>query len=146
MSKKILVFGGSGFIGRAVVLNLLSNGFKNIIVFDNKDPKISGIKFIQGNILNKDDFLKIPACDIVLNFAAIANLDDSLSRIDTMLDVNIQGVINTLKYSAQHKIDRYIFASSMYVFGANGNFYGATKKCGEVLLKVLTVRSAASSI
>lgn len=135
MSKKILVFGGSGFIGRAVVLNLLSNGFKNIIVFDNKDPKISGIKFIQGNILNKDDFLKIPACDIVLNFAAIANLDDSLSRIDTMLDVNIQGVINTLKYSAQHKIDRYIFASSMYVFGANGNFYGATKKCGEVLVE-----------
>jgi|TARA_B110000908_G_C10182698_1_gene416477 UDP-glucose 4-epimerase len=135
MSKRIIIFGGAGFIGRAVALNLLSNGFEDIIIFDNKDPKISGIKFIKGDILCQEDFLTIPACDIVLNYAAIANLDDSLSKIDIVLDVNIQGVINTLKYAAKNNIDRYIFASSMYVFGENGNFYGATKKCGEILVE-----------
>jgi len=135
MNKKILIFGGSGFVGRAVAVNLLTKGFKNIVIFDDKDPELNGIEFIKGDILNQDGFAAIPACDIVLNFVAIANLDDSLGRVDAVLDVNIQGVINTLKYAAKNNIDRYIFASSMYVFGENGNFYGATKKCGEILVE-----------
>ena len=49
-NKKILIIGGSGFIGSAVSSILRKNNF--ITILDQKKPKIDNVKFIKGNFFN----------------------------------------------------------------------------------------------
>ncbi len=50
--KKILVTGGSGFIGRHVVNSLLKRKYK-VTLLDLVNPKRKDVRFVKGSILNK---------------------------------------------------------------------------------------------
>ena len=50
--KKILVTGGSGFIGRHVVNSLIKRNYK-VTILDLVNPKRNDIKFVKGSILNQ---------------------------------------------------------------------------------------------
>ena len=55
----ILIFGGSGFLGKQLAYKLNDSGH-NVTIFDKKKRKVltNKIKFISGNILNKKEVEK----------------------------------------------------------------------------------------
>lgn len=111
---RILVTGGSGFIGRWVVKTLLNRGIK-VVVLDNlsngrrtniedmeKDPNFES--FIEGDIRDRDLLAKLfnEGIDICIHMAAQINVHDSLDDPEETFDVNITGTLNILEEARKH--------------------------------------------
>ena len=74
--SKVIVFGGSGFIGSHVADELTNRGY-NVLIFDsNQSPYIQdNQKMIIANILDLSKVKEaVKGCDYVYNFAAIAEI------------------------------------------------------------------------
>lgn len=105
------ITGGAGFIGSNFVKHMLSAYPQdNFIVFDaltyagnlgtlSNELKDSRVKFIKGNICNREDvetIFKENQIDYVVNFAAESHVDRSIENPQLFLHVNILGTQNLL--------------------------------------------------
>ncbi len=138
MIKKVVIFGGSGFLGSYLAEELLRNNFK-VVIADIKKPKNNHAnqKFVKVNILDLESIKSsIRGADAVYNFASIANLDDARKNPINTINVNILGNINILEACRLNgKIKRYIYASSAYALSDKGSFYGISKLSSEKITK-----------
>lgn len=134
MSKKnILVIGGSGFIGSHLVDTLVSKNF-NVIVFDLKKSKWlnEDCIFHKGNISNLKLINRlIKKVDIVYNFAGVSDLSDAHKNPIKTIDLNILANAKIIELCIQNKIQRYIYASSIYALSDKGSFYKCSKQAAE---------------
>ncbi|NQV56702.1 MAG: NAD(P)-dependent oxidoreductase, partial [Rhodospirillales bacterium] len=73
--------------------------------------------------------------DIVYNFAGLADLNDSIDRPVETVQLNVLGNLNILEACRANKIQRFVYASSVYVFSHKGAFYGASKKSSELIIE-----------
>ena len=85
---KVVVFGGSGFLGSHFVDSLYEDGHR-VKVFDIKaNPHLcdNRAEMIIGDIMDFDEVVKACRdCDMVYNFAGIADIDDAINRpLDTV--------------------------------------------------------------
>ena len=133
---KILVTGGSGFIGSHVA-DALSDAGHDVIIFDlNASPYLREDQaMIEGDVLDQAAVVK--ACDgmdAIYHFAAVADIDEALSKPQKTLQVNVMGTINFLEQAREQKIKRFVFASSIYVYSSQGSFYRTSKQTCEQLL------------
>lgn len=136
MRKKVVVFGGCGFIGSYVVEELLSKGYE-VIAADLLNSKYVDNKYFQKcDILDKNmvDSL-IKNSDIVYNFAGFANLDDAIANPVRAIELNVMGNLNILESCKNHKIKRFVYASSAYAMSDKGSFYGISKLTSEKLIE-----------
>jgi UDP-glucose 4-epimerase len=135
--KKIIVFGGSGFLGSHVVDKLLSNGFEVTVCDQEKSNHLAKNKnFYKCNILNLDEVRDVVnGSDIVYNFAALADLNDAINKPLETINVNILGNANILEACKEFSIERFIYASTVYVYGKEGGFYRCSKKAAEDYVK-----------
>lgn len=102
---KILVTGSSGMIGKEVCRLLLE---KKIEVIEYSLQK-------EKDILNLEQLKKdLKGCQAVVHLAAIINEEKSESQIRR---VNVDGTKNVLDASAQNRVSRVLFASSVGVYG-----------------------------
>lgn len=130
---KILILGGSGFIGSHVA-DELSNFSHDVTIFDIKKSSYikKNQKFIKGNICNNSSLQKkLKNFQIVINFAGLADLDEAYSNPLKTAENNIIGLINILNACKKHKIKKFIHASSIYANSKEGSFYSASKRCAE---------------
>ena len=137
MKKKVVVFGGSGFLGSHVADELSNQGY-DVTIFDIKNSKwISGDqKFVKGNILDDNNLKKtIKGSSFVFNFASISDIGESLKNPLDTANINIVGLIKILKLCVKYKIKQYIHASTIYVSGDNGGFYKSSKLASESYVK-----------
>jgi UDP-glucose 4-epimerase len=134
MRKKVVVFGGCGFIGSYVVEELLNNGYQVIAADLNLSKYIKEEIFIKTNILDskKVDSV-VEGADIVYNFAGLANLDDAIANPVKALELNVMGNLNILEACKKHHVKRIIYASSAYAMSDKGSFYGISKLTSEKL-------------
>ena len=134
--KKILITGGSGFIGsnyvhyciqkysnnQITVLDKLTyaGNINNIIDLINTKK----IKFIQGDIADKNFIKKVffdEKFNIVINFAAETHVDKSIDNPDIFVNTNIVGTNNLLLESMRNDVDHYHQISTDEVYGDLGN-------------------------
>ena len=130
---KIVVLGGSGFLGSHLCDLLSSKGY-DVNIFDIKKSKYKkkNQKMYVGSILDRKKLsLAIKGCDFVYQFAALADLDVATTRPLETVKINIMGTINALIVSKEHGVKRFIFASSIYANTEEGGFYGSSKKAAE---------------
>jgi UDP-glucose 4-epimerase len=136
--KKVVIFGGSGFIGSYVADELTRRRYK-VVVADLQPSKYlqDSQTFVKVDILDINNIKKvIKEADIVYNFVAIANLDDAINDPIGAMNVNVMGNLNILEACRQHgKIERFIYASSAYALSMEGSFYGLSKQSSEKLTK-----------
>ena len=127
MKNKILVTGGSGFLGRNLVKKLSKNKNNFVIVLDNNSRKSSknekfyskfkNIKYIKGNIL--DLKVVINACknvDTIFHLAYINGTKFFYTIPDKIFDVAVHGMINIIQAAKINKIKKFILASSSEVY------------------------------
>lgn len=132
-NKNVLVIGGSGFLGSHVADELTNRGFLVTIYDQNKSNFIQeNQKFIQGDILNKDSLVK--ACEnmsYVYNFAGLSDINEAVDKPEATAQLNVIGNLNALEAARINKIQRYVFASTIYVYSESGSFYRASKQASE---------------
>ena len=131
--KKIVILGGSGFIGSHLADYLSQKNFK-VTIFDLKKSKWkkNNQRMIVGDLLNiKKLNQAIKGSDVVYNFAAVANMDLLKDKAISTVKYNILGTVNALEVSRKHKIKKFIHASTIYANTEEGGFYGRSKKAAE---------------
>ena len=136
MSKKVVIFGGNGFLGSYVVDELLRKGY-DIISADLQESKYVDNKyFVQCDILNKIAVQEVvQGADFVYNFAGFANLDDAIDNPIKTMELNVLGNMNILESCKDANIERFIYASSAYAMSDKGSFYGISKLTSEKLIE-----------
>jgi len=134
---KAIVFGGSGFLGSHVADALDDAGYK-VVIYDIK-PSAHLRKtqsMITGDILDQKKVdAAVKNCDIVYNFAGIADIDEASKRPLESVKCNILGNSILLEAARKAEIKRFVFASSLYVYSKAGAFYRSTKQACELLIE-----------
>lgn len=164
-NKSILITGGAGFIGSAVV-NYIFNNHNDyyIVVYDRLDyaSRLANItvknsdrfKFIKGDINDKLTLLTVlqdHKIDTVMHFAAQTHVDNSFNNEEQFIIDNVMGTNSILKTCLKYgKITRFIHVSTDEVYGevehdhtgclerdimAPTNPYAATKAGAEHIAK-----------
>jgi UDP-glucose 4-epimerase len=134
--KKVILFGGSGFLGSYVADELSRREYEVTIadLIPSKHLKDTQ-KFIKINVLDIDNIKDaIKDVSVVYNFVAIANLDDAIHDPINAMNINVMGNLNILEACKQNEnIERFIYASSAYALSDEGSFYGISKQSSEKL-------------
>lgn len=166
---KILVTGGTGYIGSHTVVELQSQGheveildnlFNSKITVLDKITKITGKKpvFYQIDLLDypkMQDLFANQKYDAVIHFAGLKAVAESIDQPLRYYENNVTGTLNLLKCMAEFKVNKIIFSSSATVYGSSNsgkldetlitgvgitNPYGETK---HVIEKILEAESQA---
>lgn len=96
----------------------------------------NGFKVIEGDIMDADAVADaVAGHGVVYNFAGLADLNDSIDRPVETVQLNVMGNLNVLEASRAAKVERFVYASSVYVFSHKGAFYGASKKSSELIIE-----------
>lgn len=134
---KVLVTGGSGFLGSHVADELSDNGHK-VTVFDKfESPYIRpDQEMLIGDILDQETLNSaIIGNDIIYHFAGISDIAEAAESPRMSIESNVMGTLNILEASRSVGIKRLIFASSIYVYSNQGSFYRTSKQTCERLIE-----------
>ena len=130
-NKRILIIGGSGYIGTVITKNLLSKN-NQVVNLDNhlfnNNYAISEFKndnnytFINGNLLNESDLISSSkeVTDVIV-LACIVGDPLSKKYPDIAIKINEEGVKKTLKFFNKKGIQKLIFASTCSNYGVIGD-------------------------
>lgn len=131
--KKIMVTGGTGYIGSHTIIQLLKSKHFEVISVDNyirstpetidRIEKITGIrvKNYSVDICNKDDFFAIfkehPDISGIIHFAALKSVPESVEKPLEYYRNNIESIENVLEACTRYHVPHLIFSSSCSIYG-----------------------------
>lgn len=124
--KKIIVTGGAGFIGSALVRTLLDQGAGEVEVIDNLLTGCEhNLKEVAGRVrLHKLDIRDaqeiapvILGADVVYHLAAIPSVPRSIADPIPSHEINIDGTFNVLRAAANGGVRRVVYAASSSAYG-----------------------------
>jgi UDP-glucose 4-epimerase len=131
--KTACVIGGGGFVGSHVADQLQVAGYA-VRVYDRVPSKWlrAGQQMIVGDILDLPALeTAVADCEVVYNFAALADLNEALDKPRQTVSVNVMGTVNALEASRLAKVKRFVYASTVYVYSREGGFYRCSKQAAE---------------
>ena len=160
--KRILVTGGTGYIGSHTCISLLEKGY-DVTIVDNlvnskalvvdRIENLSGkkVKFFEADVCDEDALRKIFAEDeifAVIHFAGLKAVGESVQIPLRYYENNLISTLSLLKVMAEFKVNNFVFSSSATVYGnpasvpiredfplSTTNPYGTTKLMIERILK-----------
>ncbi len=134
---KIVVIGGSGFIGSHIADELSRRGYK-VTIFDKvTSPWLQeGQEMVIGDILDLEAVSKaVKGAKYLYHVAGIADLGESTKRPYDTVNFNIMGTTVALEAAIEAKVKCFIYASTMYVYSPYGSFYRASKQAAETVIE-----------
>ena len=133
--KKVLVTGGSGFIGSHIVDELIKKNFK-VIVLDIKKPKTKNVVFVKNKNFNLKSLKKITKkVDYVFHLSGVSDINKVKNNSIYTIENNILNTTKLLEACTNSNIKRFFFASSIYTYGNTGNLYTTSKISSELIIK-----------
>jgi len=119
---RVLVTGGTGYIGATAVEVLLSQGYEISILDDcstgHADTAPAGVSFIQGSLLNSGDLAQaLVGVDAVMHFAGKSLVGESVEKPELYHEINVNGSKNLLAEMKASGINRIVFSSSCATYG-----------------------------
>jgi len=164
--SKVLVTGGAGFIGSAVIKHLSGLDHEIFVIdnlsFGNRDfIDINDSKFFEIDILDTvkvDQVIGQIKPEIIIHLAAIHFIPYCNAHPYESANINIAGTINILNAAEKHKAQKVFFASTAAVYpiydeavsekNATGplDIYGLSKLTGEHLCNEFHLRSGITTI
>jgi UDP-glucose 4-epimerase len=146
--ERVVVTGGAGFIGTAVVRNLLTEG-ADVTVVDLRDPGSTDLRAVGGDLADPAirQAAVSPGTTGIVHLAALTSVLRSVSRPAAFAAVNLDVTAALLERARELDVPRFLFASTNAVAGDAGGRviderfplrpltpYGATKAAAEMLL------------
>lgn len=169
---KVLITGGTGFIGSHTAVELLNQGHE-IIIIDNfsnskrdvidKIKQITGKDFLffEGNVCDKKILRSIfeHPIDVVIHFAGYKAVGESVKKPLMYYENNLESTIALCEVMQEFNVKKLVFSSSATVYGnpkelpikedadlSTTNPYGTTKLMNENILRDLVVSDPSWSI
>ncbi|VVB82607.1 GDP-L-fucose synthase [uncultured archaeon] len=141
LGKKILITGGSGFIGTALTKKLLSLG-ADITLFLENGERAENVKIIFGDLTKEIPPLK--NFDYIFHTAAIVGGKKCEENKEKAFEVNVNGTKNLIDAIDSPNLEKLIYLSTSYVYGNMANasetdsvsendLYNKTKILGEIV-------------
>jgi UDP-glucose 4-epimerase len=134
---KVIVFGGSGFLGSHVADALTDAGHEATIYDLKPSPYLrKSQRMVVGDILDEKTVNEtIAGAEVVYNFAGIADIHEASLKPLESVKYNIVGNSIILDACRHAEVKRFVFASSLYVYSKAGSFYRSTKQACELLIE-----------
>ncbi len=135
--KKVVVVGGSGFIGSHVADHLSDEGYK-VVLYDKIKSKWKrkDQEMIVGDVQDGEKLSQVIAgAEVVYNFAAISDLNKALDQPLKTLNINVLGNLNVMQAAHAHGVKRFFYASTIYVHSREGGFYRCSKQASEAYVE-----------
>lgn len=163
---KILVTGGTGYIGSHTCVELINNGYEVVVIdnFSNSKPDViekikkitnKDFKFYEGDVCDKNILNKIfeeNKIEAVIHFAGYKAVGESVAKPLMYYRNNIDSTLSLLEIMNQYNCKKIVFSSSATVYGkpeslpikenfslSTTNPYGATKLMIEDILRDLYI-------
>ncbi len=137
--KKILVFGGFGFLGYYLSKELNQRGYNVTVADIQKDKELENmVAFVECDITNRlniKNVFKKNSFDYVYNLAGYANLETANKFPVKTIYSNVIGNMYILEECIKNNIERFIYASSAYATSHKGSFYGISKLSSEKIIE-----------
>ena len=122
---KILITGGSGFIGSHIV-EFYQEKAEEIRVLDNLRTgyrhNLEGLRhtFIEGSITDRELVRKtVEGVDYIFHLAALVSVPESMAKPGECVDINVHGLLNVLEEASAAGVKKLVFASSAAIYGDN---------------------------
>lgn len=139
---KILITGGSGFIGSRLAALLTANGH-DVLIYDKAPPAGDAVRSIIGDVRDLEALTAaMKGASVVYNLAAEHR--DDVRPLSLYQEVNVGGARNVVKAAERNGVDTIVFTSSVAVYGESSrpldesaphnfiNEYGRTKSMAEI--------------
>jgi UDP-glucose 4-epimerase len=168
MKKKILVTGGTGYIGSHTAVELIQEGFEVVIIdnlYNSEATVVDRIEKITGvrpelevfDLCDKEKteqfFVKNRNISAVIHFAAYKAVGESVNKPLDYYRNNLLSLVNLLDAMKQNGVSDFVFSSSCTVYGQPEKLpvtedaplqpatspYGNTKQIGEAIIRDTTV-------
>tara|TARA_B100001093_G_scaffold512934_2_gene583811 strand:+ start:13489 stop:14376 length:888 start_codon:yes stop_codon:yes gene_type:complete len=139
---KVVVIGGAGFMGSHTADILSDRGFK-VTIFDNQPSSYlrADQEMVVGDILERDTVnAVISGAKYLYHFAGIADIDEAKERPFDTVNLNVMGTTVALEAAVKFGVERFIYASTMYVYSPYGSFYRASKQAAEIVIETYQER------
>ncbi|HYG20109.1 MAG TPA: UDP-glucose 4-epimerase GalE [Ohtaekwangia sp.] len=162
--KKILVTGGTGYIGSHTVVELIQDGFEVVIIDDLSNSQLDVLDGIEAITGVRPAFHQFNLCDAekldsffgshhdinaVIHFAASKAVGESVQKPLLYYKNNVYGIILMLEAMKKYNVPNMVFSSSCTVYGQPDKLpvteqspfkpaespYGRTKQMGEEILR-----------
>jgi len=135
--RRALVTGGAGFLGSHIADELSRRDYRVTILDRIPSPWLrEDQKMVLGDILVLEDVRRaIAGADVVFHLAGFSDLNAARSQPQATARLNIEGTINLLEASRREGIQRFVFASTIYVYSREGGFYRCSKQACEAYIE-----------
>ena len=135
--NKVVVIGGSGFMGSHAADELTARGYAVTILDAVSSPWLSkNQKMIVGDILDQSLLNQVlDKAKYVYHFAGISDIAEAKELPYDTLNLNIMGTVKVLEAAVKAKVGRIVYASTMYVYSPYGSFYRASKQSAETIIE-----------
>jgi UDP-glucose 4-epimerase len=149
---RVLVTGGSGFIGSHVVDKLRAQGHQPVIYDLRPSPwhEPGSVETVLGSITDREALERaLHSCDAVAHLAAVADVNDVHAEPEDAERVNARGTVAVLEAARRAGVKRIVYASTIWVYSdcqdevvdedtllpAPSHLYTSTKLAGELYCK-----------
>jgi UDP-glucose 4-epimerase len=149
---RVLVTGGSGFIGSHVVDKLRARGHEPVIYDLRPSPwhEAGSVETVLGSITDREALERaLHSCDAVAHLAAVADVNDVHKEPEDAERVNARGTVAVLEAARRAGVKRIVYASTIWVYSdcadeavdedtllpAPSHLYTSTKLAGELYCK-----------
>ncbi len=164
MKNKVIVTGGTGYIGSHTAVELIADGFDVVIIdnlYNSDITVLDGIQAITGikprfydydicdRIKLNEVFIAEGKVDAIIHFAAYKAVGESVRKPLEYYRNNLVSLMNLLEMMEQHGTSALVFSSSCTVYGQPDTLpvtesspvreavspYGYTKQIGEIIIR-----------
>ena len=149
---RVLVTGGSGFIGSHVVDKLRARGHEPVIYDLRPSPwhEHGTVDTVLGSITDREALERaLHSCDAVAHLAAVADVNDVHASPEDAERINARGTVAVLEAARRAGVSRIVYASTIWVYSdcvaeevdeetllpAPSHLYTSTKLAGELYCK-----------
>jgi len=137
---KVVVIGGSGFLGSHTADVLSERGFAVTLYDREPSPWLRDDQnMVVGDMLDEEKISEaVSGARYVYHFAGVADIAEAAENPVNTINLNVLGAATAAMAAVNNHVERLVYASTMYVYSPFGSFYRASKQAAETVIEAFS--------